>query len=120
MKAHKRKQKQNKSSLDHNYNNQIYWIEKLLSTPLADHRKYCIWRILTPYLLNIRKQSEQEIYDNIIKWCRDCGKLRRTDFNVTQRIREGIAGAGAGYLPIALDTLRDENPGLYDLLIEST
>ena len=35
----------------------ITWIEKLLSTPIEDYRKYCIWKILCPYLINVRKLS---------------------------------------------------------------
>src|SRR5262249_44738746 len=33
----------------------IWWIETLLQTPCSDHRKYCIWRILVPYLINVKK-----------------------------------------------------------------
>ena len=36
----------------------ILWIEKLLRNPIPDHRKYVIWRILAPYLINIRKLSD--------------------------------------------------------------
>jgi len=116
MNAHKRKQKQNKSSLDHNYNNQIYWIEKLLSTPLADHRKYCIWRILTPYLINIRKLTERDATNIIIDWLNQCDQLRKLDFNYDQKIREGIESAAKGYLPISQEMLSEENEELYDLL----
>jgi hypothetical protein len=35
-------------------NKSIDWIEQLLQTPLPEHRKYCIWRIFTPYLINIK------------------------------------------------------------------
>lgn len=38
----------------------IDWIEKLLQTPIEDHRKDCLWRIIGPYLLNVRKLSEIE------------------------------------------------------------
>jgi hypothetical protein len=40
----------------------ISWIETLLQIPLSDHRKYCIWRILSPYLLNVKKLSNEEAY----------------------------------------------------------
>jgi hypothetical protein len=36
------------------------WIENLLQTPLEDHGKYCLWRILIPYLVNIRKLKAEE------------------------------------------------------------
>lgn len=41
---------------------EITWIEKLLQTPIEDHRKFCLWRILIPYLVNIKGIWEFEIY----------------------------------------------------------
>jgi hypothetical protein len=38
----------------------ILWIEKFLQTLLDDYRKYVVWRILSPYLINIRKCSVEE------------------------------------------------------------
>jgi hypothetical protein len=43
--------------------NEWSWVETLLSTPIADSRKFTIWRILAPYLINIRKLS----YDEALK-----------------------------------------------------
>ena len=40
----------------------ISWIEKLLQTPLDDYRKFVVWRILAPYLINIRKYSVEEVF----------------------------------------------------------
>ena len=44
-KAQKLKQK---SPVHVEQNSRVGWIERLLQTPLSDHRKYCIWRILPP------------------------------------------------------------------------
>jgi hypothetical protein len=41
--------------------NSIPWIEKLLQTPIVDHRKYALWRIIVPYLFNVKKLSETEV-----------------------------------------------------------
>jgi hypothetical protein len=42
--------------------NTIKWIEKgILEHPLPDHRKYIIWRILSPYLLNVRKLPKEKL-----------------------------------------------------------
>ena len=38
------------------------WIEKLLQIPIANHRKYAIWRILIPYLFNIKNLSDNRCY----------------------------------------------------------
>jgi Primase X len=99
--------------------NEIDWIERLLQTPLPDFRKYCIWRILSPYLLNIKKLSEQESYDIIANWLDQCSNLRRLDFNRRQKILEGLEGATEGYLSIGHDKLKEENGDLYYLLQSS-
>jgi hypothetical protein len=112
-KAQKLKQK---SPIHVEQNSRVGWIERLLQTPLSDHRKYCIWRILAPYLLNIRKLSEKEVTDTIRVWLHQCIQLRRLDFNYKQKIKDGIEGAKRGYLPISLSKLKDENSGLYILL----
>ena len=46
----------------------IRWNEKLLQTPLEDYRKFVVWRILTPYLIDIRKCSADEAYGIIGNW----------------------------------------------------
>jgi hypothetical protein len=55
-------------------------IEKLLQTPLEDHRKFIVWRILAPYLINIRKCSTHEATNMIIDWLDKCSSLRRLNF----------------------------------------
>jgi hypothetical protein len=41
---------------DQEHTTTIKWIEKgILEHPLSDHTKYIIWRILSPYLSNIKK-----------------------------------------------------------------
>jgi hypothetical protein len=42
----------------------IPWIEKLLQTPIQDYRKFSGWRILSPYLMNVKRLS----YDNAIAY----------------------------------------------------
>jgi hypothetical protein len=116
IRTQKRKQK---SSVYVDQNNRVSWIEKLLLTPIPDHRKYCIWRILVPYLLNIRRLSEQETTDIIIDWLNRCKQLRRLDFNYKQKIKDGIEGAKEGYLPISREKLKEENNRLSNELLLS-
>ncbi len=47
-----RKRKQNTDSIRNS--NKIAWIDKLLETPIPDHRYFCLWHILIPYLVNIK------------------------------------------------------------------
>jgi hypothetical protein len=110
------KSRHKKQKLANPSNNSINWIEQLLQIPITDHRKYCIWRILTPYLFNIRKLHEQECYDTIKEWLDSCSKLKRLDFDVRHRIRDGLEGAKEGYLPISFEKLKEENPSLLDYL----
>jgi hypothetical protein len=46
----------------------VDWIEALLQLPLAEHRKYCIWRILTPYFVNVKQMSFEDSYNRIYQW----------------------------------------------------
>jgi hypothetical protein len=95
----------------------IWWIEKLLQTPLDDYRKFVIWRILAPYLINVRKCSVDEAYDIITDWLNKCSQLRRLDFHSNYMIKYNINSAKRdGYLPISLDKLKIENTYLYNLL----
>jgi hypothetical protein len=62
VKSYPRRPKLTKNRF-HNFGyttNSIPWIEKLLQTPIADNRKYALWRILIPYLFNIKLLSEVE------------------------------------------------------------
>ena len=53
---------QHQEQQQQNQINKIKWIEKaILEDTLSDHRKYVIWRILSPYLLNVRKLPREEI-----------------------------------------------------------
>ena len=94
----------------------ITWIERLLQTPIEDDRKFVVWRILAPYLLNVRKLSYDEAFNIIKDWLSRCDKLRRLDFNTNLKIKEGIKGAQKGYFPISFEDLKVANPKLYSIL----
>ena len=72
------------------YSTTIRWIEKLLQTPLNDYRKFVIWSILSPYLINIRKCSVEEASNLIKNWLDKCNKLRPLDFNPNYAIKNNI------------------------------
>jgi Primase X len=111
-----------------NINNQkkcIFWIERLLKTPIPDYRKYCIWRILAPYLINIKRLSLDEAFDIIDNWLINCNDLKPLDFDTETKINDCVTNAvDKGYLPISLDnpgkepkTLKTENQQLYNILV---
>lgn len=98
--------------------NHVVWIEKLLQTPIQDHRKYCIWRIFGPYLLNVRGMSYEQAFNIIREWLDRCSQQkRRLDFYPKSKINEGLKGvAKKGYFPVRLGKLKTENNRFYNLL----
>ena len=95
----------------------IRWIEKLLNTPLDDFRKFVVWRIIAPYLTNVRKCSADEASIVIRNWLDICRGLRQLDFNPNYMIKYNInATQKSGYLPISLDKLKIENTYLCNVL----
>jgi hypothetical protein len=98
----------------------IKWIEKgILEHPLSDHRKYIIWRILSPYLLNIKKLPKEEAYSIIKNWLDKCDKLEKLNFNSKIKIKEGLKGASKGYFPISMEKLKEENKTLYYAVVNN-
>ena len=98
--------------------NTIKWIEKgILNYPLPDHRKYIIWRILSPYLLNVKKLPKEEAYSVMKDWLDKCNELEKLNFNPKTKIKDGLRGASKGYLPISMEKLKEENRQLYDVVL---
>ncbi len=93
----------------------INWIEQLLKTPIEDHRKYCLWRILGPYLLNTKQLSDQTSAHILERWLLECNKKRSVNFDVKTRVH-GIVKRNRGFHPISLSKLETENNGLFLLL----
>jgi hypothetical protein len=94
----------------------IEWIEKLLQTPIEDDRKYCLWRIIGPYLLNVKNLSELQASKMMGDWLDKCNKVRRLDFEPRLKIYSIIKG-NKGYKPISYSKLKEENKDLSKLLI---
>lgn len=95
----------------------ILWIEKLLTMSIADYRKYCIWRILVPYLINVRKLQDEEASHIIKEWLEKCNSVKRISFDETSRIRYNIQSVRKkGFYPIGWNQLKTDNDGLYNLL----
>jgi Primase X len=103
----------------------IPWIERILRTPISDHRKYCIWRILAPYLINVKHLCFDEAFKIIDNWLDKCNDLKPLDFDADTKVNNCLTNAiDRGYLPISLNnpekepkTLKTENRELYDILV---
>ncbi len=96
-------------------NKKIVWIEKLLQTPIADHRYYCLWHILIPYLVNIKRLPNNEIISILTEWLDKCNKLNQVRWKYPRRIEEQLKYV-KNYPPISLENLKKENFELYNLL----
>ena len=97
----------------------IPWIEKLLTMSLPDYRKYCIWRILAPYLINVRKLLNEQACHIIREWLKKCNSVKRISFDVTSRVRYDIQSVRKrGFYPIGWNQLKTENINLYNLINE--
>ena len=97
--------------------NTIPWIEKLLETPIDDHRKNAVNLILAPYLINVRKVSYDAALNIINSWLSKCGELRQLDQNFDYTVRYALKYcAKNGNRPLKFDTLKLRNAALYDVL----
>lgn len=96
-------------------NKRMWWIEKLLSTPISDHRKFCLWRIFLPYLLNIRKITVDKTVIILKEWLDRCNFLNPLDFNPLQKIHESMRYVG-NYLPPSKYRLRLISHEVYQIV----
>ena len=101
-------------------NRSISWIESLLQTSIEDYRKFVMWRILAPYLINIKKLSYDQAFTVIKDWLKECGKMLSLDFNANNRIKDNLKATMKGrYLPISLNNLKVENRELFTRITKS-
>jgi len=98
-----------------NKSNTIDWIERLLKTPIEDYRKQCLWRVLCPYLINIRKVTDQETFIILDEWLKRCSGLRTLDFRSNKIIEDNIKNVKQ-FLPPSKDKLKDQYKDLYHVL----
>jgi hypothetical protein len=98
-------------------NSNIFWIEKLLNTPISDFRKNAINLILAPYLVNIKNLSYQESFNILIEWLKRCDSIRKLDFNPMPLAKSALNIATQKKIPpMKLETLRNRNLEIYQIL----
>jgi len=57
--------------------NTIHLIEKLLENSIENGRKYVFWKILCPYLVNIRKLDYEQSFEILKTWLEKRNNLRK-------------------------------------------
>ena len=102
---------------NNNYSHYYEWIEKLLQIPIKECRKRALWQVLCPYLVNVKKLSNNESYQILNEWLDKCNSLERLDFNPDQKIRYELKRVG-NYYPLGVQKLKNDNQfnELYQLL----
>src|SRR5690606_29627568 len=90
-------------------------IEILLQTTVVDDRYLCMWRILIPYLTNIRRLTEHEVISIITEWLDKCNKVNRIRWEYPKRIEVQLK-YDKGYSHISIENLKNEKLELYNLL----
>ena len=102
-------------------NNTIFWIEKLLNTPISDFRKNATSLIVAPYLVNIKKLSYQQSFDILTDWLQKCNSFKKLDFNPDYLVKYALTTAIQKRIPpMKLVTLMDRNLELYNMLDKQT
>jgi hypothetical protein len=96
------------------YPNMIPWIDKLSKTPIEDYRKYCLWRILIPYLVNVKRLPSETCFATLETWLEGCNRLRKVDFG-TYTVKIYFMNVKT-YLPIPKERLKQEQQALYGVL----
>jgi hypothetical protein len=109
----------NRAVNNNNYIPYYEYIERLLQTPIHDFRKLVLWRILCPYLINIKNLSYDESYAIIRTWLDKCNTKsgEPLDFNVDQTIRYELRHVKS-YFPLGLKRIKTEEEfsELYQIL----
>lgn len=107
-----------KSNCYNQSSDRIEWIEKLLLMSIDDNRRYCLYRILIPYLLNIRKDARDEIIAILHGWLNRCNEKYPLKFDPSGEISIRLRYASK-FRPISLNNLKNENPELYDTVTQN-
>jgi hypothetical protein len=95
IKEIRKNRKPRKNSVRYENNHKIQYIETLLRIPIPDHRKYALWRIIAPHLINVRKLSHEVAASIIRMWLNKCDKLRPL-VSVNDRIKPNVSAACRG------------------------
>ena len=86
-----------------------------MQTPIPDFRRYCLYRIIVPYLVNARKLGYDKCLDILNEWLKKCNNLFKISFDIEIEINARLS-AVKYYKPISIKKLKNENIKLYNLL----
>jgi hypothetical protein len=100
----------------------IWWIDRLLSVGIENHRKNLLYWVLAPYLITVRKMDYDKAYAVLEKWLDKCHNVCRLQPDWSYfRYRIGYCldlAARHERLPIKFQTFMEYYPELYSELFE--
>jgi hypothetical protein len=105
-------------SKEHNITKKYFWIEKLLQTLIPCFRRFCLFKILVPYLINVIKLSYDKCLNILNEWLKKCSRLSKVYFNIETEIYARVSSV-KDYKPISIKKLKNENVELYDVLLSN-
>ncbi len=82
---------------------------------MRDGRKQCLWRILCPYIINIKKLTKEEAFVILNEWLDKCDVLRPLDFKITKAIDDNLKNVKQ-FLPHVKDKVKEHYKELYHIL----
>jgi hypothetical protein len=92
-------------------NNNIFWVDRLLQTPVEDGRKNLMFWVLAPYLITVKGLDYDRAYHIIESWLGKCDNVKRLDPGWTHfryRIRYCLDTAeDQERKPIRFDTFKE-------------
>ena len=89
--------------------NQIKWIEKLMENPVDDGRHRLLWLVIAPYLVNVKKLSFEEAYEEAKRYFQECDRVKRLTRRFDHEIRYYLQYAARKNLrPLSLRSLREK------------
>ena len=91
------------------------WIEELLERPIPRFRRDCLYKIIIPYLVNIKKLDHDKCVDMLNNWLDKCNNLSKVDFNIKSEITTRLK-AVKHYQPMSKHKLCNVNPELYNII----
>lgn len=118
LKRMKELEKRQRQSITYDGNG-IFWIERLLQTPISDARKNTIRLVLAPYLMTIKKLDEYQADKVISSWLGLCDSVKSLErrYPYAAYIKSCLrASARLGLKPLSLANLEDKLPTLHESL----
>ena len=73
--------------------------------------------VLAPYLIHIKKLSNEESFSIINEWLQKCNSIRKIDFDIKDRVNAAIKNTNKKQiLPMKYNTLKNNYQYLYSLI----